>query len=56
MSVIKRLLSIHESINEMVRKVTRCKLATIVSWIQKQILKDRLHQRRKPTEGDVPII
>ena len=55
MSVIKRLLSTHESTNERVREDTQRKLATRVSWIQKRILNDQLCLMSKPTEGEVPI-
>ena len=48
MSTIK-----HLSTNEKAREDTRRKPATRTSWIQKRILNDRPHPRRKQTEGDV---
>ena len=56
MSSTKHLYSIHECTNKKAREDTQRKPATIASWIQKQILNDRPHQQRKPTEGEVQII
>ena len=38
-----------------VREDTQGKPATRASWIQKRILNDRPHARRKPAEGEVQI-
>ena len=53
MSTIKHLKSTHESTNEKAKEDTRRKPATRANCIQKRILNDIPHLRRKPTEGEV---
>ena len=56
MSSIKHIYITHDNTNEKARENTRRKPATRESWIQKRILSDRPHPRRKPTEGEVQIV
>ena len=56
MITIKLLESNHKSTNEKAREDTRRKPATKASWSQKQILNNRTHPRRKPTEREVQRI
>ena len=57
-----RLMCILSNIYKVLTKIltkgeeTRRKPATRESWIQKQILNDRPHPRRKPTEEEVLLI
>ncbi len=51
MSTVKNLYSTLQSTNENAGEDTRRQPATRASWIQKRILNDRPHPRRKSTEG-----